>query len=77
MNHPMNPCAAPRANSATTRASSGGEKYPRFQNTTNGTRKTMPMVRASSRWKYSQKKMNRNSSSVIPRRSCWYSGNSR
>ncbi|HET7619898.1 MAG TPA: COX15/CtaA family protein [Vicinamibacterales bacterium] len=61
--------------SSLARRASEGVKYPARQKSRKGTRKMTPTRRASSRCAYSQRKMRWNSGSVMPRRSCWYSGN--
>ncbi len=55
-------------------SASGRSMRPRNQNQSSGSRNTKPIMRPSSRWKYSHQKMDLNAARLIPWLTFWYSG---
>ena len=74
MYQPSIPCRAPTTKSPTSFNPSRRSTHPLSQNTAIGTKKAAPMRRPNRRWVYSNKKIDLNSPSVMPRLSFLYSG---
>ena len=74
MYQPIAPCRPPSTNMPASFSASGRSMRLRHQNQSSGRRNTTPIMRPSSRWKYSHQKMPLNASRLIPWLTFRYSG---